>query len=406
MLAMAIGVVLVFFSYRVIHQSVTRPLSKLVVWEIVNLVQLAAVEPEAQLAPAIEDSSVFDITVESTHLNVTVSYRPLYSQRFYLHTIATLKADLAKRHDQSFAFSLALSDSRWLNFSVLAHNQWQWFLLLTQLVFFLMILGLLFISAYLFYKLYKITAATQSIAQSIGIPDSPHYYDSIVRGIDRSFQSLIKRIIDLLNTRKRLMAAISHDLRTPLMRIKLRMEKISEKTIANKTDADIAEMEQMITRMISFTKMTENTQQAIDIDSVISVICEDYQEMGVTIHYHREEGERLLLKGTSSIFKRILYNLIANAKKFTDNIAIELSQCHQQVRLTVTDDGPGVAAADMKKVFQPYFQSAGPVARADGSAGLGLAIVYELVHATAGEIHLENVAPSGLRVVMVWPRAK
>ena len=132
---------------------------------------------------------------------------------------------------------------------------------------------------------------------------------------------------------------------------------------------------------------------------------QNYAEQGIVINYHPKSDGHLIVKGSTTIFKRILYNLLNNSIKFSDKIEVFLYQGAKMIHLVVSDNGPGLPQTEnAQQLFQVGYQAKNQhQARVCAGFGLGLAIVYELVHQTHGNIVIENNSPHGLKISIIWP---
>jgi signal transduction histidine kinase len=229
----------------------------------------------------------------------------------------------------------------------------------------------------------------------------------IVR-VARALNEMRKRIHDLLNERTNMLTAISHDLRTPLTRMKLRAEKLSSEenhsTTANGMLLDITRMEQMLGETLTYLRDDSKAESAIAVDlpSILQTICAELADLGEAINY--EGPPRLVYYCKPSALTRAISNVVDNAVKFGTTISVSLSSCLDgRLRLDVADDGPGIPYPHRGRVFEPFFKSDSSRRSGGEGFGLGLSIAKRIVEDHGGSIELLDSVPRGLRVRIFLP---
>ena len=208
-----------------------------------------------------------------------------------------------------------------------------------------------------------------------------------------------------MNDRVKILESISHDLSTPLTRIQYRLQSITPTEEIKNSLVDLDEIHQMINEILKHAVPQTQAHELIDLHTLIEVIIENYIEQGIVINYHPNSNGHFIVKGSATIFKRILYNLLNNSIKFSDKIEVLLYQKAKMIHLVVADNGPGLPQTEnAQQLFQAGYQAKNQhQARVRAGFGLGLAIVYELVHQTHGNIVIENNSPHGLKISIIWP---
>ncbi|WP_461353138.1 ATP-binding protein [Bradyrhizobium sp. USDA 4454] len=211
------------------------------------------------------------------------------------------------------------------------------------------------------------------------------------------------RIAALLDDRTRMLAAISHDLRTPLTRLRLRSERVREDTLRTAMLGDIGKMTRMINETLDYLREDARTEAAscIDLPSFLQTICSDFADTGHAVSY--AGPARLPYVCRPRALSRAVTNIVENAVKHGSLVAVTLRLAEaDHIEIAVADDGPGIPLALHDKVFKPFFK--GDSARQDsGGFGLGLSIAQDIVKRHGGSIALKPGAPSGLLVSMLLP---
>lgn len=214
------------------------------------------------------------------------------------------------------------------------------------------------------------------------------------------------RIQALLDDRTRMLAAISHDLRTPLTRLRLRAERIDHDTQRAAILADLAKVSGMIDDTLEYLRDDARSEPVsrIDLPSFLQTICSEFSDMGHDVTY---QGPARLPHGCRPrAMGRAVTNIVENAVKHGDSIVVTLTaSAPDHVAIEVADDGPGIPADLRAKVFEPFFKADDARRPNAGGFGLGLSIAQEIIKRHGGGIELMARAPRGLRVLMTMPSA-
>lgn len=195
----------------------------------------------------------------------------------------------------------------------------------------------------------------------------------------------------LLANRTRVVTAISHDLRTPLTRLKLRAEYLENDPNYSKILADINEMELMIRETLDYFRdiNIEEKPQLFDLVALISSLSEDAIELNYDVSFISDKP-KLVYYGTVNLLKRAFNNLINNAVHYGYKAMIALSCSENKIEITITDQGPGLAESDLEQVFLPFYRGESSRSRSTGGTGLGLTIAREIIQMHQGDITLTN----------------
>jgi signal transduction histidine kinase len=225
-----------------------------------------------------------------------------------------------------------------------------------------------------------------------------------VRRAARAFNTMRERIQRLVSERMQALAAVSHDLRTPITRLRLRSELMEDEATRDLVDADLAEMEGMIDSTLEFLRggVSSEAIRPIDIVSVIETIVDDHADQGHAVSLSGAGHGRVL--GRLLALKRAFWNVVGNAVKYGSHVTVMVDETPAGFAITVEDDGPGIPDGDMERVFQPFVRLEESRGRETGGSGLGLTIARAVVVAHGGKIELANRPEGGLRVTIILPR--
>lgn len=245
---------------------------------------------------------------------------------------------------------------------------------------------------------------------TLGRPDLPlseRGPPEIVRPA-RAFNGMRERIQRLVEARAHMLAAVSHDLRTPITRLRLRAENIEPSSLKMQVIRDLDIMQSMVHMALSFLRdqTSRGKQERIDLPSLIHTICDDYVDMGHEIVF--EEGLHSHVDGDPEQLARAVSNLIENAFKFGKTVTITLRAGENRtVDVDVRDDGPGIPDEDKRRVLEPFYR--GDHARGlnnHGGFGLGLSISQVIAEAHSGSLSLHDAEPAGLIARLTLPMAR
>ncbi len=221
-----------------------------------------------------------------------------------------------------------------------------------------------------------------------------------IRQAGYEFDRMRKRIMRHLNQRSEMLSGISHDLRTPLTRIKLQLAFINDKNIAKKMSDDVQEMEKMLNEYLQFaSSQSEEVTETFDISELIKNLVEKYQNTKITL----DLAKRVYMDGRKNLIKRCLNNLIDNGIKYAENIHIHLIKSQNHIIITIDDDGPGIQIKDYDNVFKPFFKVDKSRGGSKSSVGLGLSIASDVIKSHGGNINLDKSPQKGLRVKIFFP---
>ena len=228
-----------------------------------------------------------------------------------------------------------------------------------------------------------------------------------VRDLTRAVNRMQRRIEAMIAARSQALAAISHDLRTIITRIKLRSEFVGDEALKSKMLADADLMDSMLLKNLQALRdgRPNHDRCPIDLDSVLQTVCDQFADLGHKVSYHG--GQHQVILGSLTELQRVFTNLVENAVSHGEEVVVMLSQPSAKlVQVDVSDDGPGISAEDKDRVLEPFIRGEPARTVTDRSGfGLGLSIVRSLVQALGGSLELLDREPHGLIARVTLPRA-
>jgi two-component system osmolarity sensor histidine kinase EnvZ len=221
-----------------------------------------------------------------------------------------------------------------------------------------------------------------------------------IRKAAYEFDRMVKRINRHLNQRSEMLSGISHDLRTPLTRLKLQLAMINQKDLSIKMSKDIDEMEKMLNDYLQFakTQVKEDTS-IVNLSSVLKEIKHDLSNPNLIM----SELKNINLKGRPLSLKRAFENIIQNGLSYGENVYIHIQKSTNRVLIIFEDDGPGIAEDQYKNVFKPFFRLDKSRSQNQSGVGLGLAIVEDIINSHGGNIQLGRSKYNGLMFKISLP---
>jgi signal transduction histidine kinase len=231
----------------------------------------------------------------------------------------------------------------------------------------------------------------------------PEQGSSEVRAATRAFNRMQKRIYEDVRERTGMLAAITHDLQTPLTRLRLRLEKLPDEALRNKLVCDMQAMQQMLHEGLELARSLDSseTAQLLDLDSLLDSLCSDATEAGQQVDYL--EHVPVQLKAHPLALRRALSNLLDNAVKYGQRAEVSLRRDAHHCHVRIRDFGPGIPPELLKNVFTPFYRIEHSRSRETGGTGLGLSIARNIVLRHNGELALTNHPAGGLEAHVVLP---
>ena len=221
-----------------------------------------------------------------------------------------------------------------------------------------------------------------------------------IRQAGYEFEKMRKRIQRHLNQRSEMLSGISHDLRTPLTRMKLQLAFIKDQEISSKLSEDINEMEKMLNEYLQFTSSNFSEKNEIfNISSLMDEIIHKYENKNIS----KDIIGEIYINGRKNLLRRCFNNIIDNAIKYGSKVDVSLSKKSKNLIIIIGDDGPGIPETEYNNVFKPFYKIDKGRAEAKSSVGLGLSIASDIIRSHGGYIRLNKSKLNGLEVKIFLP---
>jgi len=221
-----------------------------------------------------------------------------------------------------------------------------------------------------------------------------------IRQAGHEFDKMRKRILRHLNQRNEMLSGISHDLRTPLTRMKLQVAFISDKDLAKKLSEDINEMEKMLNEYLQFTSSSYiEKDEMFNLSELIEQAVIKYNNKNIL----KDLTPRVYFNGRKNLINRCINNIIDNALKYGNKVQIKFNKKNTNLLIIIDDDGPGIPKKEYENVFKPFYKIDKSRADAKSSVGLGLSIASDIIRSHGGNIVLDKSKLNGLSVKIFLP---
>ncbi|OBZ26060.1 two-component sensor histidine kinase [Pseudomonas protegens] len=249
----------------------------------------------------------------------------------------------------------------------------------------------------------RLSAAAERLSEDLDSPPLEEVGPREARQAASTFNQMQKRIREQVQQRGRMLGAVSHDLRTPLSRLKLRLEQIEDSKLQGQMRQDLDDMIKMLDATLSYLheQRTSEAEQWMDVQALVESLCENAQDQGADA---QAQGHCAPLLVQPMALQSCLNNLLDNALRYAGQATLALEDDRGQLLIRVIDHGPGIAADKREAVFEPFFRLEGSRNRNSGGVGLGMTIAREAAQRLGGQLILEETPGGGLTAVLRLPR--
>jgi signal transduction histidine kinase len=250
-----------------------------------------------------------------------------------------------------------------------------------------------------------LATAAEQLGEDINRPPLADKGPTEVRRAAKAFNTMQSRLARFIADRTRVFAAMSHDLKTPLTRLRLRTEMLDDAELRAKFAKDVDEMESMIAQTLDFMRDGTSSEpaQPVDVMALLESLQTDYQDAGQA--FEIRGGVSRPIPGRPRALRRCLTNLLDNALRYGRRASVEIEERPAQLAIRVLDEGPGIPQAELERAFEPFFRGEASRSRETGGTGLGLGIARNVARAHGGDVTLKNRSGGGLDATLVLPRA-
>jgi signal transduction histidine kinase len=208
----------------------------------------------------------------------------------------------------------------------------------------------------------------------------------------------------MVDQRTRALSAMSHDLRTPITRLRLRSEMLEDQALREKLQADLDDMQRLVDMTLDYLRGLKEAEpiHRVDVNGLAAGLADDFASMGRPIEVSGRAEQPF--EGRPLALRRALTNLLENALTYGGKATLRIEDTPSSVRLVVEDEGPGIPETDLERMLEPFERLEGSRGRATGGVGLGLSIARDIAASHGGTLRLENALPRGLRAILELPR--
>ena len=249
-----------------------------------------------------------------------------------------------------------------------------------------------------------LSRAAEAVGRDLRQPPLVERGSREVRDAARAFNTMQERMQRHVDSRTRVLAAMSHDLKTPLTRLRLRVATLEDPDLQFRVDRDLDEMENMVHGALTVLRGLNDDEpaEAVDINQLLGTLQTEFAEIGTPFEVQGRVG--VLYAGKPMALKRCLTNLLSNASKFGGGVSVQVTD-GTAVTISVRDRGPGIPPEHLVRVFEPFYRVESSRNRDTGGTGLGLCIARDIAQAHGGSLTLSNLPQGGLQATLTLPRS-
>lgn len=308
----------------------------------------------------------------------------------------------------AFAVQTQLLDGQWVSIAQRMPEErvtWPRKLLVTLGVLLVSVILLSLIAVRLVTRpLAVLGRAAEDLGRNIERPALAESGPAEVRRTAQAFNTMQARLVRFLHDRARMLAAVSHDLKTPITRLRLRAELIDDEVLKDKVIHDLEEMEGMTRAALDFLRdaNAREAAQALDVNAMLETLQADAEVMGRDVQI--EGKAKAPYPARPQSLRRCVGNLIDNAVRYGKRARVRVRDSAKRLEIVVADDGPGIPKDMLERVFEPFFRLDESRSRESGGVGLGLSIARDIARAHGGSLELYNRPQGGLDAVVTLPR--
>ncbi len=316
----------------------------------------------------------------------------------------------ARPVEGQFTLELRLADGRWLHVQALEDQGWTsqspvdmmldyfWRIYLVRII--VLVFIALFAVRLAIRPLNELALAAQALGQDIGRQPLHVKGPAEVRRAAEAFNLMQQRLLDSLAERTRFLAAVSHDLRSPITRLRLRTEMLDDEQQKQRFRKDLTDMEGLVSTTLDFVSSGEinEARQLIDINALLQSVQADLEDIGE--HVTLVGRATRPVSGYARSLKRCVQNLLENAVRYACDVHVIIDEQPEHLTITVRDNGPGIAPEQLTHVLEPFYRLEASRNSATGGYGLGLSIAQTVAVAHGGTLELRNRAQGGLDALL------
>lgn len=361
---------------------------------------------EARIRALLDDRFSREIRVELHQIQGQILPLPHLSPGMAEMHAAMMRGELSA---VEMNLSIAIEGSRWLNVGTRFERppiQWPFYAMLTFALSAAAILIVVFwfVLTRLLGPLRRLVRAADRLGRGEDVRELPEVGPSEVRNLTRTFNHMQDRLTRFVADRTRLLAALGHDLRSPLTALRVRAEMVDDEETRQSLVASVEEMQSMVEATLTFARGLTGSElpEVVNIRAFLEDLRKDMVVPFDLLGGDRSDTARL----RPHAIRRALRNVIENAVRYGGGATVRHAVVNDEVVLTIEDQGPGIPAAELERVFDPFYRLEQSRSLETGGHGLGLSIARTIVRAHGGEISLSNREGGGLRATIIIPLAE
>jgi len=421
MLAQIVGISLVATDHPVpVRNEELRVIANQAIGLYRTMVTQQADARPAALAQILSESNVIgEITENPPVTPVETATQPIF-RLIHAYMLQTQMPPVLRpremilrggAQDDRVTVALEFPEGRWLNLTYPLTSNLPWHTPEFWPAFGLMLVTSLALSLWVVWRMNLpvrvLAQAAEQLGRDVNAPPLPEAGSEEFLRAAKAFNTMASRIRLFVRDRTLLLTAIGHDLRTPVTRLKLRAEFLADTSVRDKIFADLDELEQMVAATLAFGRDTADDEPAAPVD-MMALLRTVIDEAADASPQFAEKlscsgPETLVMTGRLLSLKRAFGNLIGNAIKYGGSAEVEVARDADELRVTVTDDGVGIPADLVERVFDPFFRIESSRNRETGGTGLGLAIARNILRAHGGDVAIGNTQNRGAKVLITLP---
>jgi signal transduction histidine kinase len=370
---------------------------------------MAVAEDDAPVAEAIKDFLVDRLSLGSRVPRVSASSEqgPPFGPWHMMGHGPMMRGFGGFAGFRDLQVAIPLTDGQWLSFATALPAGGPAFSLQFLLSMGIMAIIILAVSVWAVGRvttpLASLATAAERLGRDVNAPQLPETGTTETRQAARAFNDMQTRLRGLIENRTRLLAAISHDLRTPLTLLRLRAETVENAQERDKLLSTIAEMDSMIGATLQFARddSADEPRCPTDVTALVQSVVDDMRDGGLAVRM--QPAEPITYACQPAALKRAVRNLLDNAVKYGISGTVEIRRLSQAIKITVDDEGPGIPQQELTRVLEPFYRLEESRSRETGGVGLGLAIAQSIVQSHGGTLALINRPNGGLRATIALP---
>lgn len=342
-------------------------------------------------------------------LDPGVAFRVIDAQPVFINPASWYAREFGERPGVRIHAAVRLQDGTWITAdSIEPARPTSWFTRMVRnlLIVDAVMLVLCFIAVRLVTRpLWVLAGAAEELGRNIDRPPLPERGANELVRASRALNVMQDRLKRYVQTRMQALAAMSHDLKTPITRLRLRAELLDDPQLKAKFVKDFDALQEMVTSTLDYMRGLGDggeLLQPIDVTALIASLKEDAEEAGHVVTLRGDVRNPVM--GRSQALKRCLQNLIDNALAYGKRADITVRDEGGMLHIAIRDDGPGIPDGDIERVFEPFYRVESSRNRNSGGSGLGLSIARNIAQAHGGTVRLKNIATGGLEATLRLPR--